>query len=131
MLRNDHTAFQVRDLDQAIDFYTEKLGLKLLFRETDEAHGEAFAFLELEGGNLELLQSLDTEMPPAPDPEPPYTPHLAIATDDLESFAQSLGDKGVPILKGPMTIPGKVTWLYIADPDNNVVEFVQWLDGSC
>ncbi len=127
MLTNDHTAFRVRDLDRAVAFYTEKLGLKLLFRETDEEHGEAFAFLELDGGNLELLESLDKDMPPAPEPQPPYTPHLAIATDDLDALAKTLGDKSVPILKGPMTIPGKVTWLYIADPDKNVIEFVQWL----
>lgn len=127
MLTNDHTAFRVRDLDRAVAFYTEKLGLKLLFRETDEEHGEAFAFLELNGGNLELLESLDKDMPPAPEPQPPYTPHLAIATDDLDALAKTLGDKSVPILKGPMTIPGKVTWLYIADPDKNVIEFVQWL----
>lgn len=127
MLTNDHTAFRVRDLDRAIAFYTEKLGLKLLFRETDEEHGEAFAFLELDGGNLELLESLDTGMPPVPKPQPPYTPHLAIATDDLEALAKVLTNKGVPILKGPMTIPGKVTWLYFADPDKNVIEFVQWL----
>lgn len=130
MFKNDHIAFRVRDLDRAIAFYTETLGMALLFRETDEAHGEAFAFLELEGGNLELLESLETRMPTAPLPEPPYTPHLAIATDDLGAFAGSLAERGVPILKGPMTIPGKVTWLYITDPDNNVIEFVQWLDAS-
>jgi len=101
--------------------------MRFLFRETDEAHGEAFAYLELDGGNLELLQSLDTAMPPVPEPCPPYAPHLAIATDDLATLAGALAGKGVPILKGPMTIPGKVTWLYIADPDNNVLEFVQWL----
>ncbi len=127
MLRNDHMAFRVRDLDRALRFYTETLGMRFLFRETDEAHGEAFAYLELEGGNLELLQSLDATMPPVPEPGPPYTPHLAIATDDLDTLAAVLGEKRVPILKGPMTIPGKVTWLYIADPDNNVLEFVQWL----
>ncbi len=127
MLRNDHTAFRVRDLDRALDFYTGILGMRFLFRETDEAHGEAFAYLELEGGNLELLQSLDGAMPPVAEPRPPYTPHLAIATDDLVALATVLGEKHLPILKGPMTIPGKVTWLYIADPDNNVLEFVQWL----
>jgi hypothetical protein len=26
-----------------------------------------------------------------------------------------------------MEIPGMVRWLYAADPDGNVLEFVQWL----
>ncbi|MCZ6792378.1 MAG: VOC family protein, partial [Planctomycetota bacterium] len=56
MARLDHVAVRVSDLDAATAFYTEKLGLKLLFRKVDETQHEAFAFLELEGGNLELLQ---------------------------------------------------------------------------
>ena len=79
MLRNDHTAFRVRDLDRALDFYTGILGMRFLFRETDEAHGEAFAYLELEGGNLELLQSLDGTMPPVAEPVS-YT-HLTLPTN--------------------------------------------------
>jgi len=31
----------------------------------------------------------------------------------------------IPIINGPLKIESKVTWLYITDPDNNVVEFVQ------
>ena len=67
---------------RAIRFYTETLGLKLLLSKVDSAHHEAFAFLELEGGNLELLQKLDENDQPipriAPDPVTPYCPHLAL-----------------------------------------------------
>ena len=34
---------------------------------------------------------------------------------------------GISLLKGPLAIPDKVRWCYLADPDNNVIEFVQWL----
>jgi len=33
----------VSNLDAAIDFYEQKIGLKFLFKKVDEAHGEAFA----------------------------------------------------------------------------------------
>jgi lactoylglutathione lyase len=32
----------------------------------------------------------------------------------------------VPILRGPLEIPGEETWVYFADPDNNVLEYIQW-----
>ena len=35
-LRLDHVAVRVSDLDAAIAFYANKLGLKLLFKEIDE-----------------------------------------------------------------------------------------------
>lgn len=131
MRRLDHVALQVSDLDAAISFYTEKLKLKLLFRTVDELHHEAFCFLELEGGNLELLQSLDSQNQPAPFSPPPirapYCPHVAIAADDLDGLLAELREGGVAVIKGPMEIPDKVRWAYVSDPDNNVIEFVQWL----
>ena len=130
MPKLDHVAFRVSDLEAAIAFYTEKLGLKLLFKEIDEAHHEAFAFLELDGGNLELLQTLDQDNQPEPCAGPairkPYCPHLAIASTDLDGLVAKLKKEDIPIVSGPLEIPGSVRWLYIRDPDNNVIEFVQW-----
>ena len=127
----DHVALRVADLGQSIDFYTSTLGLRLMFQEVDTDHHEAFAFLELDGGNLELLQMLDASNCPvpweAPKPEPPYCPHVAIGVDDLDAMLDTLKAAHIPLLKGPLAIPGKVRWAYMADPDNNVVEFVQWL----
>jgi lactoylglutathione lyase len=127
----DHFAFGVSDLDASIEFYTRKIGLKLLFKESDDNHHEAFAFLELNGRNLELLQSLDENNQPVPrikqEIVEPYCPHLAIGTDDLDGVLSSMKEKQVPVIKGPLEIPGKVRWVYFADPDNNILEFVEWL----
>ena len=127
----DHFAFQVSNLDASIEFYHHVLGLKLLSKTVDAAHHEAFAFLELNGGNLELLQLLDEKNNPLPfkreEIEPPYCPHLAIAVENLDQLVAMLRDKNVEIVKGPLEIPDTVKWLYIADPDRNVIEFVQWL----
>lgn len=131
MHRLDHVALQVADLDRAIEFYTRTLGLRLMFRELDEEHHEAFAFLEIEGGNLELLHVLDGHNRPVPHaaaaPQPPYCPHVALGVDDLDTILDTLTKAGIPLLKEPLAIPGKVRWCYMADPDNNVIEFVQWL----
>jgi len=131
MLRVDHFAFQVSDLDASIEFYAETLGLRLLSRQVDEAHHEAFAFLELEGGNLELLQLLDEDHSPVAFEKkairPPYCPHLALKTSDMDALVSMLREKQVVVVQGPLEIPGQVRWVYVSDPDNNVIEFIEWL----
>jgi len=127
MLRLDHVALPVSDVDAALHFYGELLGLKFMFREVDPVEQEDFAYFELEGGNLELLKSLAHPFE-KPEIKPPYTPHLALATADMNATLRMIQAQGLQLIKGPLKIEGKVTWLYIADPDNNVIEFVQWLD---
>ena len=132
MPRLDHVALQVSDMDASITFYTEVLGLPFLFKKEDPDHGEVFAYLELEGGNLELLALLDEQGEPIPRELPalqkPYCPHIALGVDDINTTVAELRAKNVPLIDGPLIIPGEVRWLYISDPDNNVIEYVQWLN---
>ena len=127
MIKNDHMAFQVSNMDESIKFYTEALGLRLMFRHVNPAELEDYAFLELGGGNLELLQRLGDEPFEKPSLKPPYCPHLALATDDMEETLKMLREKHIPIVKGPLEIEGAEKWLYVSDPDNNVIEYIQWL----
>lgn len=127
----DHVALQVSDMDAAIAFYSKKLGLKLLSDQVDEVHHERFAFLELEGGNLELLQVLDGNDVPKPYIPPPLSesncPHVAFATPDMNVLLALLEKERIRVVKGPLEIPGAVRWIYVRDPDNNIIEYVQWL----
>ncbi len=125
MLRTDHIALPVSDMDEAIKFY-EKLGLPLMSREIDPVQQEEFAFLALQGGNLELLKSLAHSFE-KPEIRPPYCPHLALATDDMDLTLKMIEQQRISVIAGPLKIKDKVMWLYVADPDNNVIEFVQWL----
>lgn len=130
MWTQDHMAFEVSDMDAALAFYEGVLGMKLMFRKTDEEHHEEFAFLELDGGNLELLRSLTPSLRtshPAPCTSHSYCPHLALKTDDLDGVVRMLNEKRIAILKGPLEIQGQVRWMYLADPGNNILEFMQWL----
>ncbi|MBI5302016.1 MAG: VOC family protein [Chloroflexi bacterium] len=125
MNKNDHTAFQVSNLDAAIRFYTESLGLHLLFRNVNQAEHEAYAFLELNGGNLELIQMLDAPFV-KPRITPPYCPHFALEAKDMAQILEMINTKGITVVKGPLEIPGEEKWIYISDPDNNVIEFIEW-----
>jgi len=126
----DHVAFEVADMDEALDFYVGKLKLTLMFDKLDHKHHERFAFLELEGGNLELLQMLDEDDDPLPSEpneiRPSSCPHVALLTDDMGQLMTELEEKQIPIVKGPLEIPGTVRWIYVRDPDNNIIEFIQW-----
>jgi methylmalonyl-CoA mutase C-terminal domain/subunit len=131
MLKLDHAAIEVSDLDGAIKFYTETLGLELMSNKVDPIHHEAFAFLRLDGGSLELLQCLDDENQPKrfvrQIVRASNCPHLAIGTDDVDALVERLKRERIRILKGPLEIPGDVRWVYALDPDDNILEFVQCL----
>jgi lactoylglutathione lyase len=58
--------------------------------------------------------------------KPLYCPHPALATDDRNRIVKMIEQHNLQLIKGPLKIEGKATWLYITDPDNNVIEFVQW-----
>ncbi|OPZ69764.1 MAG: Virulence protein [bacterium ADurb.Bin478] len=130
----DHIALRVSNLDQAIAFYTDVLKFDFNFRTLDEEHHEAFAYLQMEGGKLELLQKLDANNRPMtyerPPVAPPFCPHLALGCADLDELVVDLKKRAVPLIEGPLIIPGEVKWLYLADPDHNIIEFVQWLKKS-
>jgi lactoylglutathione lyase len=125
-MKNDHMAFEVSNMDQSIEFYTQALGLRLLFREVNPEEQEDYAFMELTGGNLELLQWLGGEPFVKPTIKPPYCPHLAITSEDMNRTLQLIEENHIPVIKGPLENAGS-KWIYISDPDNNVIEYVQWL----
>ena len=123
----DHGAFRVRNLENAIEFYTKKLGFKLLFLSESEQYGEKGAFLEYNGARLELLETIGTSYQPS-KPERPYCPHLCFEAEDMDEVIHTLKANNIAILDGPNEIPGSEKWIYFVDPDLNVLEFIVWLD---
>ncbi len=125
-MKNDHVAFEVSNMDQSIRFYTQVLGLRLLFRKVNIEEQEDYAFLELTGGNLELLHWLDGKPFAKPTIKPPYCPHLALTSEDMNQTLRLIEEHHIPVIKGPLE-NAESKWIYISDPDNNVIEYVQWL----
>ena len=122
----DHTAFQVSDMDQAIQFYVNKLGFTLISRAVNGQEQEAYAFLGLADLRLELIQDLSHTRYAKPAVHPPYCPHLAIQSGDMAQAVDRLKEGEITILRGPLEIEGEETWVYFCDPDNNILEYVQW-----
>lgn len=122
----DHFAYEVSDLEKSIEFYTQRFGMKLMFQETDPAHGESFAFLSFGTGALELLQRIGaSERFQKPEIKPPYCPHLAFKTENMDDLVKKLTDQGVKLAGGPFDNGKGIGWVYFADPDNNIIEFIR------
>jgi catechol 2,3-dioxygenase-like lactoylglutathione lyase family enzyme len=121
----DHVAFQVSDMDSSISFYTQKLGFKLKSRSTNEEEQEEYAFLEYGNTRLELIQNLKEEYK-KPEIKKPYCPHLCLEVENMKQSVEILKKNNVHIIRGPLEIKDEETWVYFSDPDNNVLEYIQW-----
>jgi len=127
MEKIDHIAFQVGGLDESIKFYIDTLGFRLISRSRDNETSRENAFLTLDDMILELIQDDDNREHTSPEIQRPFCPHLAIEVGDIGKAAHNLRKLGINILCGPLSIEGEEAWLYFADPDNNVLEYIQWL----
>ena len=123
----DHGAFRVRNLEEAIRFYTEKLGFKVLFQVGSEEFGERGVFLEYNGARLELIEKIGVPYEPV-RPEQTYCPHLCFETDDMDAVIRILQENHIEILDGPNEIPDSEQWIYFMDPDMNVLEYIVWMN---
>ena len=126
-MQMDHCGFQVKNLDASIQFYTEKLQFKLDYRAVNEQEKEEYAFLSLGKARLELIQDLVNEYA-IPIIKKPYCPHFCIEIDDMEKALTDLTKMNVKIVKGPLKIENEETWVYFADEDNNLLEYIQWFN---
>lgn len=130
MFTLDHFALRVSNMDKALHFYRDILGLKLLSKGIHDEVREEYAFLDLGCGTLELLSNLKwADHGPITQVEPNELncPHLAFQTNDMDDVLRMIERENLKIVKGPLEIEGKERWIYIADPDGNIVEFIHWL----
>jgi lactoylglutathione lyase len=115
-----HSMVRVTDLDASIDFYCNKLGLKLLSRRDIPAGRFTLAFLAAPGDDnaqLEVTHNWDPEA---------YAGgrnfgHLAYAVDDIYALCAALQDKGVVINRPPRD--GHMA--FVCSPDGISIELLQ------
>jgi len=121
----DHSAFQVSNMDTAIAWYRKTLGFEFLFRGTNEEEKEEYAFLKYGESRLELIQDLITPYE-KPIIKKPFCPHICLEVESMDVAMKILKDNNLTIVRGPLEIKGEETWVYFADPDHNILEFIQW-----
>jgi lactoylglutathione lyase len=131
-MRYLHTMLRVRDLDRALDFYCNKLGLKEMRRREDSKGRYTNVFLaapEDEGlvgeskrsGRdaplVELTYNWDSE----DYGEARYFGHLAYEVDDIYAVCQRLMQAGVTINRPPRD--GSMA--FVRSPDRQSIELLQ------
>ena len=108
------------DMDRALSFYAETLGLSVI---STDAFGTS-----LEGGGTELRLTRVPTVVPAPYAQ------LAWRVTNLNAVAQSLADVGVALVRfdhleqddvGAWTSPTGVRVAWFHDPDRNLLSLVE------
>ena len=115
-----HTMVRVSNLEDSLDFYCNKLGLKELRRKDHEGGRFTLVFLAAEGdedAQIELTWNWD----PEDYDEGRNFGHLAYAVDDIYAICQRLMDAGVTINRPPRD--GHMA--FVRSPDNISIELLQ------
>ncbi len=115
-----HTMIRVGDLDKALDFYCDKLGLEQLGRFDVEAGRFTLVFLAPPGqheAQVELTHNWD----PEELGEGRNFGHLAYEVDDIYAFCDKLLKGGVTINRPPRD--GRMA--FVRSPDNVSIELLQ------
>ena len=124
-MRYLHTMVRVSNLEQSLDFYCNKLGLKEIRRVNHEAGRFTLVFVAAAGQEdcaIELTYNWDPEQ---------YTGgrnfgHVAYEVDDIYALCSKLMKSGVTINRPPRD--GKMA--FIRSPDNVSVELLQKGDAK-
>jgi len=118
-----HVGIRVRSLEAARAFY-EKLGFRFIVGPVGR---EPVAIVEHPSGvniNLILNASNASEsnvLMDVPEKHTGYT-HMALEVGDLDAVQSTLEERGIPLSGGPVSLPGGTRFLFVRDPDGNVIE---------
>ncbi|WP_322999421.1 lactoylglutathione lyase [Castellaniella sp.] len=121
-----HTMLRVGNLDRALMFYTDILGMRLLRRKDYPDGRFTLAFVgyqdESEGAVIELTHNWDTE---SYDIGAGYG-HIAIEVEDAYDTCATIKARGGLVVReaGPMK-HGSTVIAFVQDPDGYKVELIQ------
>jgi lactoylglutathione lyase len=117
-----HTRMRVSNLDQAIQFYVNVLGLEVLERKTSP-RGSQLAFLKVP--NSDELIELTSFLPSGPVKVQEDLVHLAFQVESLDDTIESLNANGIKVTDGPTKTSSGSRFIFIDAPDGYEVELIE------
>ena len=131
-----HVGITVSDLDRAVEFYRDVLGLDVLARFSvggeefatgvgvDGASAD-FAHLDADGARVELVEyAPEGEDATGSDLNQPGAKHLGLEVADLDGFYEGLPED-VATISEPQTTESGTRILFVRDPEGNLVEILE------
>ena len=115
-----HTMLRVKDLDRALDFYVNKLGLKEIRRKEVPKGKFTLVFLATEKGEPEIELTYNWDQTEEYS-EGRNFGHLAFLVDDIYATCEKLKEAGVTINRPPRD--GHMA--FVRSPDGQSVELLQ------
>ena len=122
--RINHIGIRVKSLEASRAFY-EKLGFEFI---VGPVGPEPVAIMEHPSGiNINFILNANSEskenvLMDLPVKHTGYT-HMALEIDDLELVTEQLAEKKIELTGGPITLPDGATFIFVRDPDSNIIEF--------
>ncbi len=122
--RINHIGLRVKDLNTSRAFY-EKLGFVFI---AGPLGPEPVAIMEHPSGvNINFILnasecSVNNILMDVPEKHTGFT-HIALEITDLNAVQNRLNALNIPLTGGPITTPEGATFIFIRDPDKNVIEF--------
>ena len=124
--RIDNLVLTVDDVARTIAFYVDVLGM------TETTFGPDRTALMFGSSKINLHQRGREFEPKAATPTPGSADLCLIADDSLEVVVAELAAIGIAIEEGPVRrtgARGPITSVYIRDPDGNLIELSNYLEG--
>ncbi len=126
----DHIGIAVSNLDEALKFYEEVLGMNLHGTEIVEEQKVKVAFLPIGDTEIELLESTEKEGPIAKfiEKKGEGIQHIAYRVDDIEKALEEMKQKGIRLIdEKPRYGAGgaKIAFLHPKSTNGVLVELCQ------
>ena len=112
----DHVYYWTRDMDRAVAFYSDVVGLVLVRREGGE-------WAEFEAGPIRFALHGTEDGSPA-------SGTIVLRVDDLEAARWSLEERGVAFGAYVGEVPGYARFATFRDPDGNPVQIIEYASRS-
>ncbi|VVM07346.1 lactoylglutathione lyase [Methylacidimicrobium cyclopophantes] len=117
-----HTRYRVNDLEKAVAFFTDLLGLEEVSRSTSP-RGSTLVFLK--AAESEELLEICHYPASGPVAVPPDLTHLAFEVEDLEAFGRQAAEKGYPFSDGPTTSRSGTRFAFLDGPEGYEIELIE------